>query len=234
MSEAVAPARQERPPLSLMPHSAARSAYRADFDRLKTSSFHSEPDWLSRLRDSGMHAFESLGFPTMKDEDWHFTSVAPIADRIFHVAEPSQISAEIVTDLVFPKLAGPVFVFVNGFFASDLSSRGSLSGNDEAVSLQTLADAIRDDSTGAESLLGSVATVGSAAFTALNSAFFTDGALIRVAADAVVEAPIHLVFISSDNEGAVSHPRNLIVAGRNSRATVIESSLGGAISSITS
>ena len=27
--------------------------------------------------------FERLGFPTMKDEDWHFTNVAPIAEKIF-------------------------------------------------------------------------------------------------------------------------------------------------------
>jgi Fe-S cluster assembly protein SufD len=226
VSEEVTSAPQERPSLSLMPHSAARNAYRADFDRLVSSSFRTDPDWLTQFRDGGMRTFESLGFPTMRDEDWHFTSVAPIADRIFHLAEPSTISPETVASLVFPKLPGPVFVFVNGFFASDLSSHGDVNESDGLVSVQPMAEAMRDDSTNSpESLLGSIATVGSGAFTALNSAFFTDGAFIRIAPDAVVAAPIHLVFISSDNEGAVSHPRNLIVAGRNSRATVIESYL---------
>jgi Fe-S cluster assembly protein SufD len=39
-----------------------------------------------------------------------------------------------------------------------------------------------------------------------------------------VELPIHLIFVSDANAAkSVAHPRNLIVVGRNSKATVIES-----------
>jgi Fe-S cluster assembly protein SufD len=62
----------------------------------------------------------------------------------------------------------------------------------------------------------------SSAFTALNGAFFRDGALIRIAADATT-APIHLVFVASSSDGMVAHPRNIIVAGRHAQATIIES-----------
>ncbi|HYS70521.1 MAG TPA: hypothetical protein VEM14_09795, partial [Gemmatimonadaceae bacterium] len=48
--------------------------YRRDFERQKAG-----PDWLQRLREHGMARFEALGYPTTKNEDWHFTSVAPIA-----------------------------------------------------------------------------------------------------------------------------------------------------------
>ena len=44
------------------------------------------PDWLLSLRQQGITRFEALGFPTTKNEDWHFTSVAPIAERTFTLA----------------------------------------------------------------------------------------------------------------------------------------------------
>jgi hypothetical protein len=55
--------------------------YRDDFERQPTG-----PDWLQVLRKQGMARFQALGFPTTKNEDWHFTSVAPIAERIFRLA----------------------------------------------------------------------------------------------------------------------------------------------------
>jgi Fe-S cluster assembly protein SufD len=62
------------------------------------------------------------------------------------------------------------------------------------------------------------------AFTALNTAFMTEGALIHIPADVVVERPIHLLYVT-DSEGArgVTYPRTLIVAGHHSHATVLES-----------
>jgi Fe-S cluster assembly protein SufD len=109
-------------------------------------------------------------------------------------------------------------VFVNGAFSEDLSSKAGL-GN--GVRVSSLADAIKARPSGIERHLGRIAKFEQHTFTALNTAFIADGAFIELAVDAIVEQPIHLVFVS-DGEGA-SHPRNLIVAGRHSRATVIES-----------
>ena len=69
-----------------------------------------------------------------------------------------------------------------------------------------------------------LATFEDASFTALNTAFMRDGAVIRIADDASIAAPIHLLFVS-DAEAAkgVVHPRSLILAGRNSKANIIES-----------
>jgi Fe-S cluster assembly protein SufD len=65
------------------------------------------------------------------------------------------------------------------------------------------------------------------AFTALNTAFLEDGAFVSIARGKVVEEPIHLLFLSTTHgEGAVCHPRSLILAGEGSQATVIESYVG--------
>src|SRR5690606_25401151 len=40
---------------------------------------------------------------------------------------------------------------------------------------------------------------------------------------AVIEAPIHIVWVSTGQTGTVAHPRTLILAGRSSQASVVES-----------
>jgi Fe-S cluster assembly protein SufD len=203
------------------------NTYRADFQRQPGA-----PEWLQSLRAQGMARFESLGFPTTKNEDWHFTSVAPIAEQSFHAAKTSEagVSSEGSTagmvaraDLrrfTFSQPAWHTLVFVNGEFSEDLSSYAGLS---DKVRVSSLAKAIRSGSGRPERHLGKIAAFESHAFTALNTAFIRDGAFVELQADAVVEQPIHLLFVSEGEGEAVSHPRNLIVAAQNSRASIIES-----------
>ncbi len=202
-------------------------AYRAKFKHQPTA-----PEWLQSLRAQGMARFEALGFPTTKNEDWHFTSVAPIAERMFHVAMTSEagISSEGSTagmvaraDLkrfTFDQAAWHTLVFVNGEFSPDLSS---YAGVGEKVRVNSLAKAIRSGIGRPERHLGKIAAFENHAFTALNTAFIRDGAFIELQTDAVVDEPIHLIFVSEGEGEAVSHPRNLIIAAPNSRATIIES-----------
>ena len=202
-------------------------AYRADFLRQPDG-----PDWLQALRARGMARFESLGFPTTKNEDWHFTSVAPIAEQFFRAAMTSRtgVSSEGSTagmvaraDLqrfTFGQPTWHLLVFVNGEFSENLSS---YSGLGDKVRVSSLAKAIRSGVGRPERHLGKITTFENHAFTALNTAFIQDGAFIELQADAVVEQPIHLIFVSEGEGEAVSHPRNLIVAAQNSRALIIES-----------
>ena len=202
-------------------------AYRANFQHQPAA-----PEWLQSLRAHGMARFEALGFPTTKNEDWHFTSVAPIAERMFHVAMTSEagISSEGSTagmvaraDLnrfTFDQPAWHTVVFVNGEFSPDLSS---YAGMGEKVRVSSLAKAIHSGIGRPERHLGKIAKFNDHAFTALNTAFIRDGAFVELQADAIVDEPIHLIFVSEGEGEAVSHPRNLIVAAPNSRATIIES-----------
>ena len=183
------------------------------------------PDWLQDLRGKGIARFEALGYPTTKNEDWHFTSVAPIAERSFRVARRTGDLANSLglraTDLErfgFGQADWHRLVFINGVFDESLSSFEEI---DAGVRVGSLASAIESGDAAAERYLGKIAGFEQHAFSALNTAFIADGAFIELAQDAVVDQPIHLLFISG-GEG-VSHPRNLIVAGRHSRSAVIES-----------
>ena len=166
-----------------------------------------------------MARFQTLGFPTTKNEDWHFTSVAPIAERTFRpAAAGGVIERGDIDRFNFGQSGWRTVVFVNGAFSKDLSSDAPLG---DQVRVTSLASSIKAGTAGIDRYIGKIATFEQHAFTALNTAFMNDGAFIEIGADAVVEQPIHLLFFS-DGEG-VSHPRNLIVTGRHSRATVIES-----------
>jgi Fe-S cluster assembly protein SufD len=194
----------------------SKEIYREDFDRQASA-----PAWLLTLRQQGMARFQALGFPTMKNEDWHFTSVAPIAERTFRpAAAGGAIEKADIDRFNFGESGWHTLVFVNGAFAKDLSSSAALGNKVRATSL---ASSIEAGTAGIDGHIGRIATFEQHAFTALNTAFMNDGAFIEIGADAVVEQPIHLLFFS-DAEG-VSHPRNLIVTARHSRATVIESYL---------
>ena len=179
-----------------------------------------------------MARFDALGFPTTKNEDWHFTSVAPIAEQTFRAAMTSKVgvSSEGSTagmvaraDLrrfTFDQPAWHTLVFVNGEFSEGLSSYAGLG---EKVRVNSLAKAIRSGVGRPERHLGKIAGFENHAFTALNTAFIRDGAFIELQANAVVDEPIHLLFVSEGEGEAISHPRNLIVAAENSCASIIES-----------
>src|SRR3982751_4145288 len=43
-----------------------------------------QPPWLFPLRKAGISRFAEQGFPTINDEDWRFTNVAPITKLPFN------------------------------------------------------------------------------------------------------------------------------------------------------
>ena len=190
-----------------------------------------EPAWLLSARKVGRTRFAELGLPTLHDEDWRFTNVAPIAKMEFKPGlelAHHGVTEKVLTRFPFTALAGDQFVFVNGQFAPELSSLAALP---KGVKVMSLAAALATAPALVEPHLCRHARADSNAFTALNTAFFQDGAFIHVSAGQAVAQPIHLLFVSTAKDhGTTSHPRNLIVAERDSRVTVIEShvSLGGA------
>src|SRR4026208_1662865 len=80
---------------------------------------------LGTLRSEAMARFAALGFPTTRDEEWRFTSVAPIASRSFSRAETNGNSDDAASHPLMGLVPDKV-VFINGRFVSALSSVGTL------------------------------------------------------------------------------------------------------------
>ena len=202
------------------PHS-----YAAQFARFTQETAF--PAALASLRDDAFSCFNRLGFPTTRLEEWRFTNVAPIAQTAF-VAPPAD-AGDLRTDLAalhLPQLGGSELVFVNGTFAPELSTTEGLPAG---VRTRSLAAALADDDDAGTvaSHLGRLARVESQAFTALNTAFLRDGAVVDVASGVVVESPIHLLFVTrSGADPVLSQPRVLVLTGANSQVRVVESHAG--------
>jgi Fe-S cluster assembly protein SufD len=197
---------------------SAVEGYRDSFEDAARVS--NEPAWLREVRRNAMGDFERLDFPTTKDEDWHFTSVGPIAEKVFGIApEGSAVSDTVLTRLNFGQ-DWRTIAFVNGRYVPDERQRALPDG----LTIVSLADEIASDSQLLQRHLGKLATSETAAFSALNAALATDGAVIVIAADTVIDQPIHLIFIAdSQAENSAVMTRNLIFAQRHSQATIIES-----------
>ena len=194
------------------------------FRRLETEP--QQPSWLLPLRKAGMARFAELGFPTVHDEDWRFTNVAPLARLPFRPMSDTTTDAAARAALekcIFVNLPGSRLVFVNGHFHATLSVTGKLPAG---VKVASLAAALTTDSAFIEKQLGRFALSDGNSFAALNQAFFLDGGFVHIPANQTVADPIQLIFISmAKHNGDTIQPRNLIIAGAGSKATVIESYL---------
>ncbi len=204
--------------------------YWEKFERSNLEARH--PSWVFPLRKAAMSRFAELGFPTVRDEDWRFTNVAPIAKLPFlPVFEYSKgnLDTAALAKYSFAKLKGSRLVFVNGLFSQEFSS---ILPQPDGIKIANLVTALQTDSALIEKHLARHAQDEHNAFTALNTAFFQDGAFIYVPAGKTVAEPVHLLFVSTSKEaGTTSLPRNLIIAERESKLTVIESyvsTVGGA------
>jgi Fe-S cluster assembly protein SufD len=214
--------------VSAPPVTEEKDLYRTAFDDFARRLEGSEPAWLAAIRTAAMARFAELGFPKPRDEDWKYTNVAPIVRTAFRPAEDDdddRVTEDDVAALRLSGAAGPEAVFVNGRLSPELSSLGELPRGVEILSLR---EALRRQPELLEAHLAQVASEGMGAFAALNTAFFEDGALVQLAPNTALRDPIHLVFFSTNGgRPTVSYPRNLIVAGRGSQATIVES-YGGA------
>jgi Fe-S cluster assembly protein SufD len=177
---------------------------------------------LAALRAAGAEAFARLGFPTTRDEDWHYTSVASLAATPFAPAPAGGTlpSAEALAPFTFGG-AWPLVVFVNGRFAPSLSSLERLP---EGVRVLPLAQAAAEAPELVARHLGALAPAGRDGFTALNAAFAGEGVVVHVAKEMLADTPVHLLHLSDGGAaGTMRHVRHLLVVERHARAAVVES-----------
>src|SRR5208283_21656 len=98
----------------------------------------SVPPWLKSRRQAVLARAVELGFPTDKDEEWRFTSIAPLLRLPLHPAKPParRVAAAEIGPFTFG-MEGCRLVFVDGWFCAELSSLPAPGEGLQAVSLRT-------------------------------------------------------------------------------------------------
>lgn len=199
------------------------SQYLEQHAAFRASETFEVPTWVAEKRRAGIDSFARLGFPTVKNEEWKYTNVAPIAKQVFTRGMLDDINVALAAKSIplYAESVGCRLVFLNGIFLAEASD---VSAVPAGIRVGNLASVLTDDAPEAvRSHLARHTNIETNAFSALNTAFFHDGAFIQVAKNTLVEKPIHLFFVSGHHaDFRVSHPRVLIVAERGSAATVVE------------
>jgi Fe-S cluster assembly protein SufD len=211
LAEAAAAPPASPVPVTLAPWAAefeAREAERA-----------AEPAALRALRARGLAELTRQGLPTIRQEAWRFTNVAPIA-RTTYVRPHGTVSAAEVAPWLFSGM--PHLVLVDGELDVALSD---VTGLPTGIRVGSLRAAIADGEP-LVARLGAHADLTSNPFAALNTALFSDGALLVAGRGVMSAQPLQVLFVSTgataEGKPAVSFPRLLIVAEEGSSLIVVE------------
>ena len=180
------------------------------------------PSWLREERRRAIDRFAEHGLPTTRDEEWKYTSLAPLAAvRLDLVDDAAEVPAD---DVLAPYLIGDAswtrLVFVNGRYVAKLSTLQPLPSGAHAGSL---ADALITDAELVRTHLAAAPVRSSDPFGDLNTAFWADGAFVHVPAGVELDAPIQLLFATTTEGGpGAVHPRNVVALDRASRVSLVE------------
>lgn len=171
--------------------------------------------WVREDREKAWREFQSLGFPTRKNEDWRYTSVSSLADGKFSLAlegglsSPQQIS----------RLPGESLrvVVVNGIFSKTLS--------DDLSSVAGLEIFNLNDCLGKSEELKKILNGGTPGiFEKLNRAFWGHGVFIQVKEKTILTKSIHVVFVTTPAEDSLfMNPCLVMTVGRGAQAHLVES-----------
>jgi Fe-S cluster assembly protein SufD len=195
--------------------------YISKFDQFEKILNGGRENFIHQKRKDAISYFSRLEFPTVKDEEWKYTSIAPLLKHNFVPSfEKKSISKEFIKSKLFYEMEHSLIVFINGRFSAENSDLINLPAG---VIVGSIADEIKSNSKVVQKYFGKYADHQNHIFTALSTAYTQDGAFIYVPAGKIVDEPIHIIFITtSAEEKILTQPRNLFVAEKNSQVTIIE------------
>lgn len=176
------------------------------------------------VRADAFKHFSSLGLPTTANEEWKYTNVSSLAKMSFKLAGRGSVDAQSIAPFLPAGLSTHKVVFVNGAWSAELSDMGDLP---RGLSIESLKTSWSESSKLAplvQANLAKHAAYSDHPFVALNTAFVTDGAVIRIEKGAVIDSPVHIVHVSTAEKGElITTPRVLVVVEANAVGTLIES-----------
>jgi Fe-S cluster assembly protein SufD len=180
-----------------------------------------EPDWLLQRRRDAFAAFQTLPWPSARDEEWRRTDIRPLKLDAFAPREPLAPAAEDIAAIepLWQSLSasyGTGIAQVNGA-AAHAANLDMLGG----AILIDLARAVREQPALLERyLLTEAVTPTADAFAALHAAFWTGGTLLYVPRGVKLEAPLFsLVALAGD--GSVDMEHTLVVLEEGAEATLV-------------
>jgi Fe-S cluster assembly protein SufD len=162
------------------------------------------------MRDAAADVLRQRGWPTPRDEAWHYTNIRPLVGLEFHEAvADTQAGARLIG--LLPAVVGPRLIFVDGRFRPDLS---------------VLPPDIHVGSFASEGAFGTLGQPSREPMVALNTMLAEDGIVIDVPAGFDAGFLMLAQLTSGTHRRTASHPRHRIRLGRGAALVLLEVSAG--------
>lgn len=176
--------------------------------------------WFNQLRANAVDRAGTLKVPTTRDEEWRFTDISPLAKLSFQPLRGASTVKTADVERFYLDEAAVRLVFVDGAYMPQFSTLPNRA-KELGLVVTDLSTAIATHGVAIEPHLGRHAGFEHNLFTALNTAFLHDGALVVVPRETAAREPVHVLFIATQPEAA-SHPRCLLIAESGSSVTLVE------------
>lgn len=179
---------------------------------------------VKKLREAAAKAFLEGGLPHRRVEEWKYTDLRALMREAAPLALPpgkGEIEQAGKLD-PFSGIEARRLVLVNGAFVPELSDLTKL---EKGLAIVPLAQALAEKSQLTQRIGELKPDVYDAAL-ALNTAFLSDGVLVEIADGTKIERPIYIVNCHTGGAPTSTYARSLIVAGKNSQVTLVESFVG--------
>jgi len=154
-----------------------------------------------------VEVLKDIAFPTTRVEEWKYTRVAKLGKTNF-INSPSIV--EDITPFIIDETKC-TFVFVNGHYSENLSSRQM----PEGVSCTPLSECSMHQ------VPESIVSIKGEVFNAINTAYLNDGVLINIEPNTKVHQSIQIIHIMS-GDSVISNFKVIINAGEFSESSVVQ------------
>ncbi len=195
----------------------AESQIREQFDAASASL--PGTGWVSALRARAMDTFAAEGLPSRRVEEWKYTD---LRDRLREVPAPAAASPGSVTVADIDAALGPVgaidaerIVLVDGVYRADLSK---VTAEATVIELMSLAAMLTKAPAWLE---GKFASDGGPVVS-LNTAFMSDGVMLKVRKGQDPGRPVLLVHARTSAEPSAIAVRNVISVEVGGKLTLVE------------
>jgi Fe-S cluster assembly protein SufD len=185
--------------------------------------------WVSTLRARAMDSFSAVGLPHRRVEEWKYTD---LRERLRDVPAPGGTAASAISSADIDRALGPIaaidadrIVLVDGTYSAELSK---VTAEATVIELMSLAAMLKK----APSWLEGKFTADGGAIVALNTAFMSDGVLLKIRKDQDPVKSVLLVHARTAREPSAVAVRNVISLEAGARLTLVEAhvALDGAAS----
>ena len=183
---------------------------------------------LASVRSKAFSAFERMGIPTVRNEEWKYTRISGLFNKEYTLtADAAALNSSDLAAYHLPAHEDAnVLVFINGIFAEQHSVIRSA-----GITIQSLEQAAENEYAAIVAAhFDHSSSYVNDGINALNTALLHGGIFVHIAKNKVIEHPVYIYHVSDARSTPVlAQPRSLVYLSENTQVQLAETyiTIGG-------